>query len=59
MSQASATITSSATTIASRLASKRLSKCSHFGSHSAKRAMASAAKSTIAPCAKLKTPDAL
>ena len=29
------------------------------GIHSAKRAMASAANSTIAPCAKLKTPDAL
>jgi hypothetical protein len=29
------------------------------GIHSAKRAMASAANSTIAPCAKLKTPEAL
>ena len=31
----------------------------HCGIHSAKRAMASAANSTIAPCAKLKTPEAL
>src|SRR4051812_4487950 len=31
----------------------------HSGIHSAKRAMASAANSTIAPCAKLKTPEAL
>ena len=30
-----------------------------FGIHSAKRAIASAANSTIAPCAKLKTPEAL
>ena len=31
----------------------------HCGIHSAKRAIASAANSTIAPCAKLKTPEAL
>src|SRR3569623_3804541 len=31
----------------------------HCGIHSEKRAIASAANSTIAPCAKLKTPDAL
>ena len=32
---------------------------SSFGIHSAKRAIASAANSTIAPCAKLNTPEAL
>jgi hypothetical protein len=32
---------------------------SHCGNHSEKRAIASAANSTIAPCAKLKTPLAL
>src|SRR5690349_19074176 len=59
MIHATTIITSAAPANASRLASTRLSKPSSFGNHSAKRAMASAANSTIAPCAKLKTPLAL
>ena len=58
-SQATAIITSSAAPKPSRLATSLLSKPSHCGNHSAKRAIASAANSTIAPCAKLKTPLAL
>ena len=42
-----------------RLAAILLSIPSHCGIHSAKRAMASAANNTIAPCAKLNTPEAL
>ena len=44
---------------ASRLPSSLLSMPASFGIHSEKRAIASAANSTIAPCAKLKTPLAL
>ncbi|MNI23251.1 hypothetical protein D3C73_768310 [compost metagenome] len=44
---------------ASTLARIMLSKPSQRGIHSEKRAMDKAATSTIAPCAKLKTPDAL
>jgi precorrin-6x reductase len=54
-----ATITAIAAAKAITLASTLLSKFSSAGNHSAKRAMASAANSTIAPCAKLKTPLAL
>ena len=41
------------------LASQRLSKPNHAGIHSESRAMASAANSTMAPWAKLNTPEAL
>src|SRR5262245_57868418 len=57
--QATATISNSAATNATRLPSNLLSNRSRCGTHSEKRAIASAANSTIAPCAKLKTPDAL
>jgi len=53
------TISTIAPTKASTLASTLLSKPSHCGNHSARRAIASAANSTIAPCAKLNTPLAL
>ena len=59
MSQATATITAIAAAKASRLASSLLSNPSSAGIHSEKRAMARAANSTIAPCAKLNTPLAL
>jgi hypothetical protein len=48
-----------AITKAATLASSGLSMPVHCGIHSAKRAIARAANSTIAPCAKLKTPEAL
>src|SRR6185295_12955492 len=59
ISQATPTISSSAPAKAIRLPSSTLSRCSSLCDHSAKRAMASAANSTMAPCAKLKTPEAL
>ena len=58
-SQATATISTIAPRKASTLPSTLLSVPSSAGSHSEKRAMASAANSTMAPCAKLKTPLAL
>ena len=60
ISQATTIITPIASTNASRLATNLL-PCSPSsgGTHSAKRAIASAANSTIAPCAKLNTPLAL
>jgi len=59
ITQATAIIASIAMPKPIRLARILLSKPSSWGAHSAKRAMASAANSTIAPCAKLKTPLAL
>ena len=59
IAHASTTISAIAAMKASRLASSRLSKPSHCGIHSAKRDIASAANSTIAPWAKLNTPEAL
>ena len=47
------------TQMASRLVSQPDSMPVHFGIHSEKRAMARAENSTIAPCAKLNTPEAL
>ena len=44
---------------ASTSARNRLENPNHFGIHSEKRAMQSAATSTMAPWAKLKTPEAL
>ena len=44
---------------ASTSARSRLENPNHFGSHSEKRAMHSAATSTMAPWAKLNTPEAL
>ncbi len=57
--QANTNMRKAAMAKAKMLASSRLSKPSHSGSHSAKRAMANAANSTIAPWAKLNTPEAL
>src|SRR6476620_12513545 len=48
-----------AITKAAMLASSRLLMPVHCGIHSENLAIASAANSTIAPCAKLKTPEAL
>ena len=48
-----------ATIKASTLAKTGLLRPVQAGIHSAKRAMASAANSTMAPCAKLNTPEAL
>src|SRR5512139_3530279 len=59
ISQATATISTIAPTKASTLPSTLLSKPPQCGIHSEKRAIASAANSTIAPCAKLNTPLAL
>ena len=59
ISQATTTMIAMAVMKARMLATTRLSKPNHLGYHSAKRAMASAANSTIAPCAKLNTPLAL
>ncbi|MNK79383.1 hypothetical protein D3C87_990500 [compost metagenome] len=59
MSQATTIITAMAAMKARMFARIWLWKPNHCGNHSAKRAMASAANSTIAPCAKLKTPEAL
>src|SRR3990167_2567255 len=59
ISQATITITSIAAAKASTLPSTLLSMPRPCGIHSEKRAIASAANSTIAPCAKLNTPDAL
>src|SRR5687768_9358339 len=59
MSQATAIMTMSAAMKARMLGSHLPSSPVHCGIHSAKRAIASAANSTIAPCAKLKTPEAL
>src|SRR5262249_28108958 len=58
-SHATATINASAAANAIRSPSNLLSVCSNLGIHSEKRAIASAANSTIEPWAKLKTPDAL
>jgi hypothetical protein len=59
MSHATTTITAIAATKARMLARIWFWKPNHSGNHSEKRAIASAANSTIAPCAKLKTPEAL
>ena len=59
ISQATTTMIAIAATKARMFARIRLWKPSHCGIHSAKRAIASAANSTIAPCAKLNTPEAL
>ena len=59
ISQAAAIMTTIAARNPSTLPIHWLSKPSQLGIHSAKRAIASAANSTIAPCAKLKTPLAL
>ncbi len=59
ISQAHTIITPIAAMKPSTLATIWFSKPNQSGIHSAKRAIASAANSTIAPCAKLKTPLAL
>ncbi len=59
ISQATSHMSAPASTKAATLASTRLSMPSQIGIHSEKRAMARAAKSTMAPWAKLKTPEAL
>ncbi len=59
ITQAQTNITAPASTNATRLATIMLSMPVHLGIHSAKRAIASAANSTIAPWAKLNTPEAL
>ncbi len=59
ITHATATISSNAAAKASRLANSLLSRPISLGIHSEKRAIASAANSTIAPCAKLNTPEAL
>ena len=59
ISQASTTIISAASDEGDRVADELAVEPVSFGIHSAKRAIASAANSTIAPCAKLKTPEAL
>ena len=59
ISQATPIITSIATPKASRLISSLPDRPVHCGIHCAKRAIVSAANSTIAPCAKLNTPEAL
>lgn len=59
ISQATANISTPASTKAAPLANQGLPMPVHSGIHSAKRAMARAAKSTIAPWAKLNTPLAL
>ena len=59
MATASRNMTAALAMKASTLARIMLSKPSQRGNHSEKRAIDSAATSTIAPCAKLKTPDAL
>src|SRR5688500_13088630 len=58
-SQATMNITTIAQTKARALLRNLPSTPVHCGIHSAKRAIASAANSTIAPCAKLNTPEAL
>ena len=59
MNQATANMHRPAIRKAARLATMGLLMPVHSGIHSAKRAMARAANSTMAPCAKLKTPEAL
>eukprot|EP00952_Eustigmatos_sp_NYUAD-ZCMA_P010848 44294-Eustigmatos_ZCMA.PRE.1 len=59
ISQATTPMHAAASKNAIVLAIQRLSMPIHIGTHSAKRAIASAANSTIAPCAKLNTPEAL
>src|SRR5574343_648976 len=59
ITQASKNMKTTDTAKASMLESSLLSRPVQAGIHSAKRAMHSAASSTIAPCAKLKTPEAL
>src|SRR5690606_34476548 len=59
MTTAMSHMKSAATMKASRLPRNLLSMPSQPGIHSDRRAMANAATSTMAPCAKLKTPDAL
>ena len=59
MTTASTIMISKASAKAIRLPSNRLSMPSKGGIHSDKRAIASAANNTIAPCAKLNTPEAL
>ena len=56
---ASTNMTSALTMKASTLASSMFSKPSHCGIHSENRAIDSAATSTMAPWAKLNTPEAL
>src|SRR3990167_5963529 len=59
ISQASANMSTAASAKASTLPINLLSRPSHCGIQAEKRAMASAANSTIAPWAKLNTPEAL
>jgi hypothetical protein len=59
ISQASTNITAAASANAIRLPRNLLSMPSQPGIHSENRAMARAANNTIAPCAKLNTPEAL
>jgi hypothetical protein len=58
-SQATRNMMNAAITKAATLANSRLSIPVHCGIHSENRAIARAANSTMAPCAKLKTPEAL
>jgi len=59
INQASTTIAAIATMKASTLTSSLSCRPVQCGIHIAKRAIVSAANSTIAPCAKLNTPEAL
>ena len=59
ISQARITMMPAASTKATASAGKPAGMPVKPGSHSARRASASAANNTIAPCAKLKTPEAL
>ena len=59
ISQATPIMMAMLTAIASATVTAPGSMPSQPGIHSEKRAIASAANSTIAPCAKLKTPEAL
>ena len=54
-----ANITAPAKANAMRLLNSKLLRSNHNGIHSEKRAIAKAANNTIAPCAKLNTPEAL
>ena len=59
MSQATTNITAPARMKASNAETMELSMPIQPGIHSAKRAIASAANNTMAPCEKLNTPEAL
>ena len=59
MSQATTNMMAPASRKAARLVSSQLSSPVQAGIHSANRAMARAANSTMAPWAKLNTPEAL